>query len=209
MAKLRRPSNLEKYLQIRYTQIGRPGAFQGARSLYKALKNENRYDITLREITKFLRGQDSWSIYRQNRKHFPRNCILVTKIGEQYQADLIDFSKDRFVEANDNKYRYILVVQDVLSHYIYLRPVESKASNFMKPAMKSVFDERKCENLVTDSGVEFCSKIMLELYEAYDVKLRAVTRLLRWRETLRQLNSYSSDSSNREIHTDMTINWTW
>jgi hypothetical protein len=99
------------------------------------------------------------------------NCV------KQYRAHIM-----KVMNIDDVQYRYILIVQDVYSNYIYLRPImeanvhsyihtlESNASKFMEVAMKSVFDDRKCEYLVTNKGLLFCSKKMLELYEAYDVK---------------------------------------
>jgi hypothetical protein len=83
---------------------------------------------------------------------------------KQFHADVCEV---KF--ANERRIRYILVVQDVSSHHIYLRPLRRSPFLSMSIAMESVFNERKCQSLATDMGREFCTRDMLHLYEEYDI----------------------------------------
>ncbi len=57
----------------------------------------------------------------------PRKIIQAEKVFERLQIDLVDLSRRPVVE-NDVEYRYVLVVVDIFSRYLFLRPLTSKSS---------------------------------------------------------------------------------
>jgi hypothetical protein len=57
----------------------------------------------------------------------PRKIIQAKQVFERLQIDLVDLSR-RPVIDNNVEYRYALVVVDILSRYLFLRPLTSKSS---------------------------------------------------------------------------------
>jgi len=57
----------------------------------------------------------------------PRKIIQAEQVFERLQVDLVDLSRRPVVE-NDVEYLYALVVVDIFSRYLFLRPLTSKSS---------------------------------------------------------------------------------
>jgi hypothetical protein len=97
-----------------YYDVKNPSSFSSAKILFSAanLIDEN---ITKEMTENWLSKQKTYTIHRLARKKFKRNPIIVQKIDEQWQLDLIDFIN--FSKYNDN-FKYLLVVIDVLSKFI-------------------------------------------------------------------------------------------
>jgi hypothetical protein len=89
------------------------------------------------------------------RKRFPRRQTIAHRAHELYQADLADFQP---YARHNRGFRYVLIVVDVLSKYVYYIPVKSKKPNEMIRAFKQVFKHRVPVHLQTDAGTEFTAK---------------------------------------------------
>ena len=88
-------------------------------------------------------------------------------------ADLIDFS------ANPSKdFKYILVVQDVFSRYLWTRPLEDKKQTHVAVGFQSILEEADAvpQILTTDKGTEFKGSFK-ELLENEDVEFKVKTSL--------------------------------
>jgi hypothetical protein len=57
----------------------------------------------------------------------PKKIIQAEEVFERLQVDLVDLTRRPVVE-NDVEYRYVLVVVDIFSRYLFLRPLTSKNS---------------------------------------------------------------------------------
>ncbi|CAF3919382.1 unnamed protein product [Rotaria sp. Silwood1] len=57
----------------------------------------------------------------------PSKLIQAKQVFERLQVDLVDLSR-RPVTENGIEYRYVLVVVDIFSRYLFLRPLTSKSS---------------------------------------------------------------------------------
>lgn len=93
-------------------------------------------------------------LHRNVRKNFVRRSYIMTAIDDTFQADLIEMRQ----YATQNKgYKYILVVIDTFSKYVWTSPLIDKSGLKVTNAMKSIFDRcgRICRNLHTDKGKEF------------------------------------------------------
>ncbi|RWR98502.1 hypothetical protein B4U79_06031, partial [Dinothrombium tinctorium] len=64
----------------------------------KPVKRKIR-DEEIRDIRDWLRSQPAYTLYKQARKKFQRNRIIVQSIDEQWQTDLVDMRK--FERFND------------------------------------------------------------------------------------------------------------
>jgi hypothetical protein len=145
-----------------YYQAGNPAAYAGVEKLQREVKKPRR------EVLDFLQRSDTYTRYKPARRHFQRRKTIALYKNELFQSDLADFQK---LSRYNKGYKYILVVIDVLSKFVFYVPVKSKRFKDMKPAFVKVFAVAKPKLLQTDRGTEFVSKPMKQFFEKQKVKL--------------------------------------
>ncbi|DAC81523.1 TPA_asm: integrase [Capsaspora MELD virus 1] len=96
--------------------------------------------------------------------------IIVRKVDEQFQADLLDTSAGLPKEGQGN-FKFLLCVIDVLSKYAWVVPVKDKSGTIIARALDSIFRQAAPQRLQTDNGKEFYNKNVEELLQEYDVHL--------------------------------------
>ena len=105
----------EDYLKGIYFNPSHPASFGGSEKLYKAVQQEERFDLSRSQIKKWLHKQEPYSLQKPVRYNFQRTPIVVGGINDQWSADLMDMKK--FAKDNDG-FSYILVVVDTFSKYM-------------------------------------------------------------------------------------------
>jgi len=110
-------------------------------------------------------------IYRKEllkpvKKIFPHRHIQAYYNNDIWSADLIDVQK--YAARNDN-FKYILLIIDIYSRYIWLFPLLNKESKTVLDCFET-FNELP-ENLWTDRGSEFTNKRFKNWCKANDVNL--------------------------------------
>ena len=126
----------EKYLKTIYYDPKHPASFAGPQKLYKVVKEEGKYDIGMHRIRKFLHNQEPYSLHKPVRRRFQRNHIVSAGIDDVWMADLIDVVK--FAEWNKG-YRYILLVIDTFSKYVWVQPLKRKNGDDVANAFREIF----------------------------------------------------------------------
>ena len=141
----------EDYLKSIYYDPSHPASFSGPQKLYKVAQKEGKYDIGLYRIRKFLHNQESYSLHKPVRRRFQRNHIVTAGKDDLWMADLIDMAK--FEKWNEG-FKYILLVVDTFSKYVWLRPLKNKTGEAVATAFKDIFKEygRTPAKLITDKG---------------------------------------------------------
>lgn len=107
-------------------------------------------------------------LHRSARRNFPRRCTIIKGIDDLWQADLMDFQK----YSHFNKgYKYILVVIDALSKFVWVSPLKSKEKKCVTHSMQNILlsSSRKPENLQTDFGKEFYNDTFKQLMNNYHI----------------------------------------
>ena len=150
---------MEKILDKIYYDQKNSGSFSGVQNLYKAAK-EKISNITVKDVKGYLSKQLPYTLHFPRRDKFKRNKIIVTKINEQWEADLVDMQM--FARQNRG-FKHLLTVIDCFSKKAYVQPVKSKTAQNITNAFKIIFEEAKPLNLRTDRGLEFLNKILKEL----------------------------------------------
>uniref|UniRef100_A0A158P4P5 Integrase catalytic domain-containing protein n=1 Tax=Tetranychus urticae TaxID=32264 RepID=A0A158P4P5_TETUR len=98
-------------------------------------------------------GQETYTNFRVRRKNFQRLAVLVDRIDEQWQADLMDMS---YWSGQNDGVNHLLVVIDILSRFAWIQPCRDKAAPTIINAFSEIFSSgRKPEKLQTDQGREF------------------------------------------------------
>jgi hypothetical protein len=93
---------------------------------------------------------------------------VVAGIDDQWSADLMDLVK--FAKYNDG-YRYILVVIDVFSIYLWLRKLTDKKSESVAKAFETIFMEgRKPYQIRTDKGQACRARAIQSVFKEAGIK---------------------------------------
>lgn len=158
----------EDYLKEIYFDPKNPASFSGPAKLYQFVQKDGKFDISRYKIRKWLQQQEPYSLQRPNRLHFKRTPIVVAGIDDQWSADLMDMVK--FSDSN-NGVKYILVVVDTFSKYLWLRPLKDKTGASVAKAFSDIFNEgRKPNRIRTDKGQEFRANVVKDLMQSKNIK---------------------------------------
>lgn len=142
-------------LQKYYFDPNNAAAFSGPQKLYRVLSKKYPGRFSLYYIRKWLNNQDAYAIQRQVRHRFKTPNVRVSSIDEQFQADLADVSN---LSKENSGTKYLLFVIDVLSKYLWVKPLKDKTAKSVLNAMADVLKERKPQKLQTDKGSEFVNR---------------------------------------------------
>lgn len=104
-------------------------------------------------------------LHKPARKNFRRRRVIINGFNDLYQADLVEMLP--YSKHNSN-FKYVLIVIDTFSKYIWALPVNNKSAKEIVIAMKKILKKPNIpKNLQTDLGKEFYnsefSKLMKNL----------------------------------------------
>jgi hypothetical protein len=157
----------EKYLEKIYKDPKHPGSFSGPLKLYQAVRNEGKFAIGMSRISKWLKGNATYTFNRIAHRKFKRNSVTVEGVDSMWDADLIDLS---IYKSKNSNYCYILLMIDIFTRYVYLRPLKTKNGVDVIEAMSNIFAEgRQPEVLRTDKGREFSNVRVDKFYEDFNI----------------------------------------
>ena len=126
----------EKYLEKIYFDPSHPASFKGPNKLYQVVVKEGKHKISLCQIRKWLQDQESYSLMKPVRRKIKRMRVIMMGLHDQYNVDLADFMG--YSNANDGM-RYLLVIIDVFSHYLWVEPVQNKSDRTVVEAFCAIF----------------------------------------------------------------------
>lgn len=132
-------------------------------------------------------------LHRPARRNYPRRRVILKGIDDLWQADLIEVQPyARFNGGN----RFILIVIDCLSKYVWVAAIKAKSAAAVTTGFKTIFEKahpRIPRHLQTDQGKEFYNSPMRTLlsrhninhYSTYsNLKASIVERVIRTIKTL-------------------------
>lgn len=144
--------DLDKTLRRLYYDPKNPASYSSITKLYKACRLENPH-VTYQNVKDWLAGERVYSLHKPTRRTFKRNKSIVSRVDEQWQADLVDMQPFR---SSNRGCSYLLTVIDMFSKYAFVVPLKNKSGATLKVAFKDIFSEgRVPEKLQTDQGTEF------------------------------------------------------
>ena len=149
-----RPGQLAKVLKKIYFDIKSPGGFGGVQPLYREAKKSLTCYFTPAMVAKWLKVSQVYTLHKPAVKKFPRLPVVVDGPELQLQADLIDYLP---LKAENDGYRYLLVVVDCFSRKAWVEPLKTKSASDVMVGLKLIMD--RCgfvpEKFQTDLGKEF------------------------------------------------------
>ena len=100
-----------------------PASFGGIDSIYRAVKNEGKYQIFRNKTRLWLQKQDTYTLHKPVRYRFRRNSVKVGAMDDEWEADLIIIDS---LSQQNSGYKYVLTVIDVLSKYAWVEAIKAK-----------------------------------------------------------------------------------
>lgn len=119
-------------------------------------------------------------IHKTARKNFPRRRVILKGIDDLWQADLIDIKN---YEKMNKKYKFILIVIDAFTKYVWLEPLKTKTKSEVSNAFEKILKQGRTPlNLQTDMGTEFynadfqllMNKYKINHYSTYSTKKASI-----------------------------------
>ena len=146
---------LNCFLSRIYVSPEHATSFTGLDKLYRTAKNRFP-SVTRKEILRWAESKLSYYLHKPSRRTFKRNKVYAPEIDSLWEADLA-FVQD--VAKEKDGVNYLLVVTDVLSTYVWVRPMKNKTGRSLLEAFDSILSEgRKPDRLRTDKGTEFLNE---------------------------------------------------
>ena len=176
--------NWEQKLKEIYYNPSHPAGLSTAPVLAAAAK------VPLQITKKWLQKQATYTLHRRVRKSYPTRKYYVNAIDDQWQMDLADMNQ---LQSQNQGYRYILTVIDILSRYGFARPLKTKMGKEVAAAIEDIFKEsnRIPQRIQSDQGTEFYNPHVKALLQRYNVELFSVkspfksAMVERWNRTIK------------------------
>lgn len=108
-------------------------------------------------------------LHRPARRNFVRRHTVIKGINDLWQADLAEMQH----HSRQNKgYRYILVVINCFSKYVWTAPLKTKSAKDVAAAMRSILQNvpDAPKHLQTDRGTEFYNSDFKRVMDKFNIK---------------------------------------
>ena len=150
-----------KILSKVYFDPAHPAGFSTVDKLWTSVGKKIPKD----DVRLWLRSVDVFTLHRPLRRRIPRNHYIVSNRFELFEADLMDLQT---IARDNDAHRYILVVIDCFSRYVWARALLRKTGREITDAFVDIFEEigNKTLTLRTDAGTEFTNSV----FQAYLAK---------------------------------------
>lgn len=133
-----------------YFNPSHSSGFSGKRKLYSHFKNK----ISNRNIDKWARGVETYTLHKPYRKKFTRREYTVGGIDSLWEIDLTDVSS---LSKYNKGHKFILFAIDVFSRYAFAKPLKNKTASVVTAAFARIMleEKRTPDALASDKGSEF------------------------------------------------------
>jgi len=105
-------------------------------------------------------------IHKPARINFKRRKVIIKSLKDLFQADLVEMIP--YSKIN-NGYKYILIVINCFSKFVWAFPLKTKTGKEVSENMEKVFKQQTPHNLQTDMGGEFFNQNFEKLTKKYKV----------------------------------------
>ena len=109
------------------------------------MKKDGKFKIGLSAINRFLSSLEAYSLQKRVQRKFKRSPVLIEGIDVQWDGDLMDV---RNISKYNENYKYILVLQDVFSRFIFTAPLKNKTASEIINGLKSIFKTGETTSII-------------------------------------------------------------
>jgi hypothetical protein len=111
-----------------------------------------------------LESQETYTVHKPIKFNFNTKRVKLTKIDDQWQADLVYMQK-----YTDKGKNYILTVSDIFSKNAWAVPIRRKTGEEIKYSFQKLVTERIPSKIQTDKGLKFINKPTQELFKKLEI----------------------------------------
>jgi hypothetical protein len=134
-----------------YEEYGYPSLAKLIAIVKAKAKKDSEEPPTSKDIKKFYDEQVVGEVFKKLQKK--KNGMIFSLYPDMiYQLDLVDMSK--YDDTNEG-FKWIAMIVDVYSRYLWAFPVKNKEARTMTEALKGFFDKHTPHELMTDKGGEY------------------------------------------------------
>lgn len=156
-------TNFDSLIRNAYYGPKHAGSFSSPIKLYQALRKKGGKTPSLYRIRKWMEKNDNYNLQKPIMRSFRTAKVVVSGKNEQYDVDLADLST--WMNENDGN-RYLLIVIDVFSRYLWVEPLKSKTGSEVKKALQKIFNRSKVpEKARSDGGSEFSNREVVRFFK--------------------------------------------
>ena len=140
--------------QIRQRYRDPRQGLKGLAAFAKELRREHP-DVSAAQVRRALMAEESFALNARRVNPPERRRVVVRGLDDTWTCDLADVSN---VSTENNGVKYLLVVVDILSGYLWVEPCHGKSPLHTMPAFRRILERaapRKPRFLWTDDGSEF------------------------------------------------------
>ena len=142
----------ERRLALIYHDPRKPYALTGsAKNLQKAYQTTYKKDVSINTVNKFLSKQADYTLFHPiPKRNVPRRHIIVHAKGIRAEADLIFMTS---LAKQNSGHKYILILIDCFSRFVYARALLDKTSAQVLAAINDIYekDGARFTRLYTDN----------------------------------------------------------
>ena len=144
---------LDSVLGELYYDVGSPVSFGGVQRLYRVAK-QKLHGLTVKQVKGWLQRQEEYGVHFPYRTRYPRSRIISAGLDYMWEMDLMDMQ--RLARFNSG-FRYVLLVIDVFSRFVWCEPLKNKKGEVVVDVLKRIVtsSQRQPKYLRSDKGSEF------------------------------------------------------
>ena len=122
-----------------YYNPAHPAGFGSVNQLYKNARKIIP-QITKQQVHKWLHSQTAYTLHKPFKTKYKRRKTLSRGLHNIWQADLADF---KGISKENNNYKYLLCVEDVLSRFVWVRCLKNKSALEVLKGFKDILETTK------------------------------------------------------------------
>ena len=140
-----------------YYNFNNGGSYMSPLKVYKVLKSQGWNNPGLHKIRKYIQSLDSYSLQKPVKRSFKRARVEVEGMNVQYDVDLADVSN---ISQYNDGFRFLLIVIDVFSRFLWIAPVKHKTGKEIMSAFKILVKRGMSipKKIRSDKGLEFSNR---------------------------------------------------
>lgn len=153
--------------EIYYNPANQAG-FSSVRKLYKEVQKNPQWKGTVKDVKLWLAKQPTYTRHRLGYVNFKRRRFITFGIDYCFQLDLADM---RSLSRQNDGIKFLLIVIDTFSKYLWIKPLKTKNASDTVTAFKAILNESKRVPLsvFSDKGTEFVNKQFKDLMDSLGI----------------------------------------
>ena len=112
---------MDDYLKNIYFDPMHEAGFGGIEKLYQFVKKDAVFDLSRKQVKRWLEGNDTYTLHRPVRRKFKRSRVMAYGMDDLWQMDLVDLSS---LSRHNAGYKYLLTCIDGLSKFALAIPLK-------------------------------------------------------------------------------------